>query len=287
MKQVTPKIFHLASTRIDKKDMQRFLTEMECPNWGTNVDSEGPEKLIEVAGKFCYKSFHADMNPNLTNVRDSNNKGYIGNILKSKHGSVIEHAYDTYAILNVSRVFTHELVRHRLANYSQESLRFVRLTDLKYYYPDAFQSENLDDLHDSLIEKGVDGLEDRKDQVGMWETDLAGLWLQTFRLLEDVQRSISTMLCLDELPGNFDIKKKITSAMRRLAPIGLTTGIIVTTNHRNWRHLIEMRTEAHAEEEIRKVFYLLAMDLQERYPNIYQDMTVVDKNAIVFDYSKI
>ncbi len=260
---------------------------MDCPNWDTNVDSEGPEKLIEVAGKFCYKSFHADMNPNLTLVRESNNKGYIGNILKSKHGSVIEHAYDTYAILNVSRVFTHELVRHRLANYSQESLRFVRLTDLKYYYPDAFKSENLDDLYDSLIEKGAGGLEGREDQVGIWETQLSELWDRTFALLEDVQKKVSAMLYLDELPGNFDIKKKITSAMRRLAPIGLATGIIVTTNHRNWRHLIEMRTEAHAEEEIRKVFYMIAMDLQERYPNIYQDMSVVDENAIVFEYSKI
>ena len=69
MKLVTPKIFHLASTRIDKKEMKNFLKEMECPNWDTNVDSEGPEKLIEVAGKFCYKSFDADMNPNLTKVR--------------------------------------------------------------------------------------------------------------------------------------------------------------------------------------------------------------------------
>ena len=54
--------------------------------------------------------------------------------------------------------------------------------------------------------------------------------------------------------------------------IGLSTGIIVTTNHRNWRHLIQLRTDRAAEEEIRLVFALIADDLSENFPVIYQDM---------------
>ena len=76
------------------------------------------------------------LNANVSKVREDSAE-YLRNILKSGHGSVLEHANFTFLFHNVSRVFTHELVRHRAgAAYSQESMRFVRLTDIPFWFPD-------------------------------------------------------------------------------------------------------------------------------------------------------
>lgn len=245
MKIITPQIFHLASTTMDTEGHVGFLRSQEATDWRTDAPG-GSEYLIEMAGRMCYKSWKPDLNPNVTKVREGN-KQYIGNILKQKHGSVLEHGHDTFAFVNVSRVFTHEVVRHRLANYSQESLRFVRLTELKAYYPQI-----LVDAPEDIVYK------------------IENIFDETFKTLEDIQRKLAEVLDLDNM--DFSDKKKFTSAMRRLAPIGLATNIIMTTNHRNWRHIIQMRTSRHAEEEIRLVFGDVADWMYYHYPAIYQDM---------------
>ncbi len=253
MKKVTPRIFHLGGTRADGVGIGDFLDFHGVSDWKTNATC-GAELLIEVAGRRCYQSWQtettevSEKNPNLSKVR-TGNKEYIDNILKVGHGSVIEHASDTYAVENVTRVFTHEVVRHRLCAFSQESLRFVRPTSLKAYFPDVFK-----ELPDPA----------RKHVEALFEG--------CFEELEEIQRQLVGILGMDQVKHVFADKKKLQSAMRRLMPIGMATGIIITTNHRNWRHLIAMRTAKGAEEEIRKVFGLIADDLWERRPAIYQDM---------------
>jgi thymidylate synthase (FAD) len=148
----------------------------------------------------------------------------------------------TFAFLNVSRVFTHEIVRHRAGTaFSQESLRYVRLTDLGAYEPDVFDDE------------------DKAVLIGVFEH------------VEAVQKMLADKHGLDT-ENSFSKKKLLTSAFRRMAPLGLTTNIIVTANHRAWRHMIAMRASAGAEEEIRKVFLDVATKLKKRFPNLYQDM---------------
>ena len=71
---------------------------------------------------------------------------------------------------------------------------------------------------------------------------------------------------------NFDTKKKITSAIRRVLPNGHTNNIIFTANHRALRHIIEMRTSPHAEEEIVFVFNKILGILKDKFPNIYYDI---------------
>ena len=69
----------------------------------------------------------------------------------------------------------------------------------------------------------------------------------------------------------FHVKKEVTSALRRLAPIGLSTDIIWTANARTLRHVIEMRTAAGAEEELRLVFDEIARMMQAEAPGLFQD----------------
>lgn len=273
MKFTEPKVVHLAGTGMDAIGVHKFLEAVGAEGWTTDAPSEG-EALIEIAGKACYRSFSVDLNPNLRRVRKNDNRGYIGNsILGQKHGSVLEHVYDTYGYVGVSRVFTHEFVRHRHASPSQESLRFVRLTDLQAYFPEVFKEGFL-----KLV-----GEETGKDENWAQNTStyLEEKMKNVFEYLEQVQLELAEQLDLDGLES-FALKKQLTSAMRRMAPIGLATTIILTANLREWRHIIAMRTAEGAEEEIRRVSYETFIDLRNRYPNVFQDADV-----IAVDHSEI
>jgi thymidylate synthase (FAD) len=263
MEEVRPKVFHIASTQIDNDGLYNYLEGVSASSWTTDAPSDG-EKLVEFAGRVCYRSFSPGLNKNVTKTR-TGNASYISNILKSKHGSVIEHASDTYAIHNVSRICTHEIVRHRHASYSQESMRFVRLDDLRIYFPAVFEDlPNSDDIRVKFYEKCV----------------------QTEQFLSEMVSFVG----LDGPGLSFEIKKKLTSAIRRLAPDGMATSLVMTSNHRNWRHLIEARTSRHAEEEIRIVFDEIFQDLVKRYPNLYADARrelILGVGEITFENSKI
>ena len=127
---------------------------------------------------------------------------------------------------------------------SQESLRYVRLDKLKAWVP-------------SCIRENATGLK---------------LFIETIEHLEKVQQQLAEIYKIDEMK-NFTKKKTLTSAFRRVAPIGLATAIVWTMNMRAARHIIQLRTSRHAEEEIRIVFDKVATILKERHPLMFQDFS--------------
>lgn len=212
--------------------------------------------MIELAGRLCYRSFQPGLNPNVTKVREDP-KAYIGNILKSGHGSVLEHVNATFLFHDVSRVFTHELVRHRAGcAYSQESLRYVRLDDIRFWVPDSLQPDDADD--DAMRVAKREARRAFEDQV---------------EGVERTMRVLTQLFKLDDPNTNFATKKKITSMMRRIAPLGLATSILATFNLRALRHIITMRCSNAAEEEIQKVFRQhVAPIAHKQWPMAFQDM---------------
>jgi len=246
MQQVTPKIFVLAQTKINEEGLQDYLNNMHVPEWTTDAVSDA-EKLIEVAGKACYQSFSTDLNKNLTKVGGRNNHDYIqAGIVGMKHGSVLEHASVTMALVDVSRVLTHELVRHRVGTaYSQESGRYVRTDVIKMYIPMEI-SENSALLHE---------------------------FLDTVEMIEMQYKKLEALSGVDTM-SDFGKKKRLTSALRRILPEGRANSIIVTMNHRTIRHLIELRTSVHAEVEIREAFAQLYSIIRPVFPAIYGDGVV-------------
>lgn len=246
MRIVQPKVILLAETKLvdlhygpdnlPTDPWSDFREAVGAPQWSTDARAEG-EGLIEAAGRMCYRSWAPGLNPNVTKVREGN-RSYIGNILAQKHGSILEHVNTTWAFLNVSRVFTHELCRHRAGTaVSQESLRYVRL-------------ENLPMVHsDELPDDGM---------------EVAG------KVMETWQNMLAEQFGLDQ-SKDFAYKKRKTSAMRRIAPLGLATNMIWTCNLRELRHVITLRTDSSAEEEIRKVIGMLAEMAIPRYPAVFQD----------------
>tara|TARA_B100000315_G_C14516977_1_gene559636 strand:+ start:527 stop:1330 length:804 start_codon:yes stop_codon:yes gene_type:complete len=246
----TPRVYLVAKTSLVVDGLNAFLSDIGSPDWSISSDVSDGENLVEVAGRICYRSWQPydpdkpnSTNPNITKVREGNDK-YLRNILESGHGSVLEHVCLTFICSGVSRVFTHELVRHRAGMaYSQESLRYVRLDDLSFWFPE-------------VLKGNVEAQKKFKDVVSF---------------LEGVQKDLAALFNIKDIK-DFATKKKLTSMFRRLAPEGIGTTIMVTGNLRSWRHIIAMRTSQAAEEEIKIIGDKIARICKKEYPNIFQDM---------------
>ncbi len=250
MQTVEPKVYLVGETSVVEEGLQAYLAYVGAPDWTTDAPSDA-ERLCEVMGRLCYRSFEPGLNPNVTRVREGNDT-YLSNIVRVGHGSVLEHASVNFIFADVSRVVTHELVRHRAGTaISQESLRFVRLDALSAYVP-------------THIRESAEGME---------------VFVKTFEQLEALQQQLAELYAIDETPA-FAEKKKLTSAFRRVAPIGLATTIGWSANLRAIRHVIEHRTDPHAEEEIRLLFAKVFEAVRTRYPNLFADYEVEDVDGL-------
>lgn len=112
MESAHPRVFPVAQTRIDRPALRAFFDHLGVE--GTTDAHSEAEELTEVAGKLCYMSFDTSLNQNLTVTGSRKNFDYIQQgLISTKHGSVLEHATISFIFADVSRIFTHELVRHR------------------------------------------------------------------------------------------------------------------------------------------------------------------------------
>src|SRR5918911_812810 len=143
MRETVPSVFLIARPSLDLDGLRGYLADVGGESWLERrlEEAEGTpnagELLVEFGGRACYRSWEPGLNPNVTRIR-TDQRAYFENILSSAHGSVLEHANYSFALRNVSRVATHEIVRHRAGSaFSQESLRYVRLTDIGFRVPPA------------------------------------------------------------------------------------------------------------------------------------------------------
>lgn len=252
MKFTTPKAFLIAETRVLHENMDAALQHLGVEQWTTDAPNDA-QKLLEFAGKSCYMSFDSSLNENLTRTGTRSNGQYLREaIVGNGHGSVLEHATTTFFIANVSRVVTHELIRHRAGvAVSQTSGRYVRTDELEFYMP--------------LILKDYPGAQDIFIKAGL-----------------EMEANVRELVSLTGIKETkvFDLKKRLTSAFRRIIGNGQTNHIVLTANHRAWRHMIELRTSRHAEEEIRLVMGDIFFQLRDRYPDLYSDASVVEVDGL-------
>jgi thymidylate synthase (FAD) len=261
MRETQPTVFLIAKPSVELDSMRAYLEAVGGESW-LDMRSQDPdgindgELLVEFGGRMCYRSWEPGLNANVSRIR-TDKKEYFANVMRSYHGSVLEHANYSFAFHNVSRVFTHEIIRHRAGSaFSQESLRYVRLTDIGFRVAPA--------------------LEPIRDQV-----------ISLVEQLEEFQLSAAEQLDLDNGEMPFAVKKEITSALRRLAPLGLSTDIVWTANVRTLRHVIEMRTAPGAEEELRSVFNDVAVAMKEAAPNLFQDFQRLEDGSWVPEWRKV
>lgn len=267
MKHVHPQVYLIARPAIDWEVLQRFISSIDADPWLDRIDEQlirgdkigQGEILVEVGGRECYRSWTPGLNPNVVKVRESTPE-YLANIVASGHGSVLEHANYSFIFHNVSRVFTHEMVRHRAGvAVSQESMRYVRLDDLPFWFPDWAKSD------EELMRRSIDLL----------------------HAMEEHQRWMAEHFGLDDEGVPFEEKKHKTSFMRRFAPDGVATGMLCTMNIRTLRHVIAMRTALSAEEEIRLVMDEVAKTALKELPNLMADYNRSEHAEWVPEFLKV
>lgn len=263
MHTTAPKVHLISRPQLDWPSIFAYLDSVGGTKWGERVsqaqsddtlDLPDAEVLVEFMGRLCYKAWAPGLNPNVTKVRE-NSAEYIQNIVAQEHGSVFEHPQFSFVFEDVSRVFTHELVRHRVGvGISQESLRYVRLVDIGMWIPPVIQSGPVM-ANGQTVEQG---------------------FISVVEAIEDYQRNAAEAFGLDDKGVPFHVKKEVTSALRRVANMGLATHMGWSSNIRTLRFVIMKRTEAGAEEEIRMVFNAVGEIMKTEAPAAFADFNLED-----------
>lgn len=271
--QVNIGIFNIARTKVCREAVAKWMEfigadEFVIPEDGAISD---PALLVALAGKRCYMAFQKSLNPNLTRVR-SDYVDYFDNILSSGHGSVLEHAVYTFAIENVSRVFTAEMNRHRAGwAISEGSLRFIRFgQNIPYWLPTSFtvQPGDSDDIM-------------RRKMASQQEMHLA------FMEQEARYRRLEEIWDINNPEKKFKEKKIVTSALRRIVGLGVATGGVWSGNLRAIRHVLTMRCEEAAEEEMIHVFSRIVGMMRDMEPEIFGDFHQDDNGFWRPGYRKV
>ncbi len=230
---------------------QEFLYP-EHIRWQSDSDIPAQE-LTEFAGRLCYLSFGQDAGlegGHRTIGGRTTNESYLANILRTKHGSVLEHAVWSILIEGVSRALTHELVRHRAGfGFSQLSQRYVDESEIGFVLPPE-------------IEEGGAAFES-------WSRSCEASLTAYREILDTLIEKIG-----DEGTATMR-RKRARQAARSVLPNSAETKIVVTGNARAWRHFAEMRGSGGADVEIRRLAVAVVELLQPEAPNIFGDMRVV------------
>lgn len=186
---------------------------------------------IETAGRVCYKSEDK--------IQEGSAEKFIAGIIKRGHEAVIEHGVITVKFI-CDRGVTHEIVRHRIASYCQESTRYCN------YSQDKFGGE-ITVIRPCFLAKGTRGYE---------------VW---YRACDHAESAYFDMLVCGFKPQE----------ARSVLPNSLKTEIVMTTNIREWRHFIKLRTTEGAHPQMRQVACMLANKLAEMYPIFFGDLVEV------------
>lgn len=191
-------------------------------------------KKIEKIGRVCYKSE--------SNISDGSAERFISNILKRGHESVIEHEAITVRMI-CDRGITHEIVRHRIASYSQESTRYCN------YAGDKFGNE----ITVIDIAGGFDYDLNKEEDLKKYEA-----WM---RAMENAEKSYFEMLELGATPQE----------ARSVLPNSLKTEIVMTMNLRAWRNFFRLRCDHHAHPQMREVANIALAVFKEKLPVFFSD----------------
>lgn len=247
MRFVTPEVHLMGRTVMNYAGARDFLSDSYGGiDWLDSRYESGEipdhELLIELGGRLCYDSYSAEGgNPNVTRVRTDRIE-YLQNLIRSGHGSVLEHAFFNFGIRNTSVVMTQELIRHRVGTaISQESGRYVRPTELLIVDTPYMQNPANRERMTRKFER-------------QWED-----------FLEE-----ESLVDWDSIP--FKEKKELTSELRGMLPMRRATRLTWSGNIRSLRHIIDLRTSKHAEWEIRFVFGQVFDIMLQESVALFEDM---------------
>jgi thymidylate synthase (FAD) len=207
-----------------------------------------PEKVIASAGKLCYSS--ANVDDIMDNLDEESTKKFVNMIMSYGHFSTIEHVSFTFAIEGVSRSLTHQLVRHRLASYSQQSQRYVKLKQFEYIIPPEIEG-NID-AKELFIECMKKDQETYDKLVDILKKSALDAFTEEF-ILKNKLGSKDEVTEKDNKKLLSNAEKKAIEDARYVFPNACETKIIMTMNARELIHFFNERCCQRAQWEIREL----------------------------------
>lgn len=196
----------------------------------TPIDGTGVLKRIEQCGRVCYKSEGQ--------ITEGSAPRFVETLIKRGHEAVLEHCSFTVKFV-CDRGVSHEIVRHRMASYCQESTRYCN------YGKGDFSGE-ITVIEPSYLIKDTAAYDE-------WEYLCRRAEIAYFALLD--------WGCAPE-------------EARAVLPTSLKTELIMTANIREWRHFLKLRCSAAAHPQMREVATLLLRELQEKVPVCFDDIKI-------------
>lgn len=194
------------------------------------VDGVAMLKHVERCGRICYKSEG--------NITEDSYLKFVQSIINRGHESVLEHASFSVLFI-VDRGVSHEIVRHRMASYSQESTRYCNYASGKF-------GEEITVIEPSFFKQG-------SPEYKSWEISCLEAEAQYFSLLSD---------------------GATPQQARAVLPNSLKTELIMTANLREWRHFFKLRTAGGAHPQMREVAIPLLEHMRRQIPIIFDDIEV-------------
>lgn len=210
------------------------------------------EKLVASAAKLCYSSV------GISEIEDSLEMDEIGSFLEMLmdlgHESPIEHVNFTFAVEGVSRTLTHQLVRHRIASYSQQSQRYVKLDQFEYIIPPAIESNP---KSKELFIKAME--EDQK-----YYDEISSILYK-----EHYDKHISGGL--SERAAKRKAEKESIEDARYIFPNACETKIVFTMNARTLLNFFRLRCCNRAQWEIRELAIEMLQEVKKVYPILFKN----------------
>lgn len=205
--------------------------------------SENPLPLIEQAGRICYKSEDK--------TTPESAMAFVDMVTRRGHHSVIEHAVATVKIV-CDRGVTHEIVRHRLASYSQESTRYCNYKGGVTFVIPPWVNFGIGEWDDTKIAEILMEEEDFKNSP-------------EFFWINEMSNCEQTYIAL--LKSGWSPQQA-----RSVLPNSTKTEIVITANVREWRHIFTLRCSKAAHPQMREVMIPLHKEMKQLIPVIFDDI---------------
>lgn len=209
-----------------------------------------PEKLAATAAKLCYSS--SDIDSLMDGLTDDKIKDYIKMLVSIGHESVMEHVTFTFGIEGISRACSHQLVRHRIASYSQKSQRYVNENSFEFITPPAIR-----EVPEAEAEymKMISAITESYSKIA--------------DLLTEYHKNNLVRDGLDEKKALSKARKTANEDARFILPNACETKIVVTMNVRSLFNFFRHRCCNRAQWEIRAVADEMLKLCLETAPNIF------------------
>ena len=209
-----------------------------------------PEKVVATAAKLCYSS--SDISSLMDGLTEEKTAGFIEMLASIGHESVMEHTSFTFGIEGISRACSHQLVRHRIASYSQKSQRYVNENGFEFITPPE-----------------IEALPEAKAEFDRAMENLTSSYEKIADILTASHRARFLSEGMDEKSATSKARKLANEDVRFVLPNACETKIVVTMNVRSLFNFFEHRCCNRAQWEIRAVAEEMLRLCLEVAPHIF------------------